>query len=385
MELKYTEVGTVVNNDNSMVNMLLFGAIDQDDPLNEGVNSTDFVREMMFWNIQGKHVQVKIHCPGGSVFGGNAIQNTVEEIGADTYIVGMAASMGGVVAQSGRVRIANHRAALMMHPPSGGSKDLIKICKKSLTKDLTEKSALSEEEVNNIVNGKNDVWFDADEMYAKGLVDRLVKSGTKLTNVKNRDRIELYTAYNSLLNNQNPIKMEKVMNHLGLVDKTEADVLNVVKELETKAAKVEGLNTQVTNLTEEKGTLETKVDELTTEVTNLKEERVTELKNKAEALVNNAVKEGRLDEKSKDGFLQFAIENYDAASQALEGLSVTKTKGKAMVDKSKDGNQESKEMDYETMAIKDPKGLTNLMENDSEKFDALLDAHNIKIRNLKKA
>lgn len=357
MELKYTEKQTVNQSDNS-VNMLLYGEIDGKDY--RSINSVDFVREMEYHNRNERHIVVKINCEGGSVFGGYAIQNAIEETQADTYIVGLAASMGGVVAQSGKKRIANHRATLMIHPPQNGSKDLLNIVSKTLKTDLKEKSSLTEEEISAIMTGDKDVWFDADTAYAKGLIDSLITSGEKLTNVVNKTSSELYAAYDGLLsnNNKNIVKMKNVLNQLELSEnKTEADVINAVKNLQILAEKASKL--EVTNTT------------LLAENKTLKETAENELKTKATNLVNLAVKEGKISEDQKDAWTNQAVENYDLAASTLGSLSKEVKKAKSvtnMTDKEKEGEAK----DYAYLAENEPEVLNKMITDEPEKYQKLV-------------
>lgn len=359
MDLKYTEKATK-NQDNNSVNMLLYGEIDGNDF--RSVNSVDFVREMEYHNRNDRHIVVKINSEGGSVFGGYAIQNAIEETQSDTYIVGLAASMGGVIAQSGKKRIANHRATLMIHPPKNGSKDLLNIVTKTLKTDLTEKSSLSEEEVLSIMNGDKDVWFDAETAYAKGLIDSLIKSGEKLTTVVNKSSSELYAAYDGLLSNNSKKSktMKNVLNQLELPEnKTEADVINAVKNLQTLASKASDLEVSNTALLAENKTL--------------KENAENELKSKATDLVNLAVKEGKVSEESKEAWVNQAVTNYDLAAQTLGSLSKEVKKATSvtnLTDKEKGDNGEAK--DYKFLAENEPEVLNKMITDEPEKYQKLV-------------
>ena len=355
MELKYTEKG-VKNQDSNKVSMLLYGEIDGDSY--DSVNSVDFVREMEYHNRQNNHIQVKINCEGGSVFGGYAIQNAIEEMQADTYIVGLAASMGGVIAQSGKKRIANHRATLMIHPPKNGSKDLLSIVAKTLTTDLKERSTLSEEEITTIMKGKKDVWFDAEDAYANGLVDSLVRSGQKLTNVVNKSSKELYAAYDGLLKNKNKnkAKMKNVLNVLELAEnKTEADVINAVKGLQAEAVKVSNLEDENSKLTNRIETLEKAAKD--------------ELKIKVDNLVEGALKDGKIEKGQVEAWTEQATSNFELALKTLGSISKTVKKGKSVtniIDKDVEGK------DYTYLAENEPEVLNKMITEEPEKYDKLV-------------
>lgn len=365
MELKYTETGTIINGDtfgDNTVAMLLYGNIDVGQ---DSINSTQFINEMNYYNQMGKQVVVKINSNGGAVYGGYGIMEAVEDIGADTYITGMAGSIAGVISQSGKRRFANRRATWMAHAPSTKTgkapKALINIVREGLKNALTEKSSLDEEEIGNIMNSDKELYYNADDMYAKGLVDKIIKSGemldTQLLNFKDSD--ELYTAYDSLLNNVKPIKMENLMNHLGLENKTEADVLNIVKELEVEAAKVEPLENQI-------GVLEA-------EVKTLKDAQEEAQKNKATELVNSAIKDGRIKEDVKDAWTDFAMENFVACETTLSSIPVAKTAEKLITNVIEKENKEvTKGKSYKELAQDHPEVLLDLMKNNPEEYAILV-------------
>jgi polyhydroxyalkanoate synthesis regulator phasin len=174
----------------------------------------------------------------------------------------------------------------------------------------------------------------------------------------------MYTAYDSLLNNKKPIQMENLMKHLGLENKSENDVINMVKGLELKAAKNDEL--------------ETKVTDLTNEVNTLKEVAVDQLKAKAETLIDNAVEAGKLQKDSKDKWIELAITNFDLTKETLGSLTVTKKKTTTItniIDQSANSDK-----DYEWMAINDPQGLINLAQDNPEKFEQLSKEFNHKQR-----
>ena len=361
MELIYTESDVTNKNDNS-VNMLLYGE------LGKKVDTTQFVKEMQLHNKAGRHIQLKINSVGGSVFSGYEIMDAVEEFGADTYIVGLAASMAGVIAQVGKTRKANHRAVFMAHAPSGGgSKDLLGIIRNTLSKELKERSVLTEEDITNIMDGKKDVWYDAQTMYEKGLVDQLVTTGKKLTNVvNNSNKNELFEAYDSLINFKIN-KMEKVLMQLELPEnRTEADIVSAVKGLQAEAGKV-------TNL-------ETENQDLKDEVKTLKEEKQADLVAKATKLVKNAVKTGKCPEDKEADWIEAAIVNYDLVSNTLGSISMVKQKKVAIVSVTNKDGEKVGEKDFDYMAKHEPEALADMFENDRAKYDELEKASNDKLK-----
>lgn len=376
MEVSYTEKEAIINGEtfgDNTVAMLLYGNIDHPNPDgSRPINSTEFVKEMNYYNSLGKHVVVKINSNGGSVYGGLAIMEAIEDNGADTYVVGMAGSIAGVILQAGKQRYANKRASWMAHAPTskGGqaSKKHINIVRDMLKNSLVDRSVLNEGDIEKIMNGKDELYYSAMEMYDNGLVDRVIESGVTvdLQPMLNLSADELYTAYDSLLNNKTkPIKMENLMNHLGLENKTEADVLNIVKDLEVKASKVDELETEVTNLKEENETL--------------KNEAETLVKEQATTLIVNAIEAGKIKEDSKDKWIEMAISNMSLTSEALDGLSTTKKATTVIANViEKKETQKTDDKDYEWYQKNEPQTLVNMFEEDREKFEELEAAYKVK-------
>ncbi|HKK93973.1 MAG TPA: ATP-dependent Clp endopeptidase proteolytic subunit ClpP [Longimicrobiales bacterium] len=98
--------------------------------LGSGVNdavANIIVAQLLFLDAEDpeRDIHMYINSPGGSVYAGMAIYDTMQHIRApvSTYCVGMAASMGAVLLTAGAEgkRGALPNARIMIHQPSGGS------------------------------------------------------------------------------------------------------------------------------------------------------------------------------------------------------------------------------------------------------------------------
>ena len=377
MEVEYTEKNVVINGETfgeNTVAMLLYGNIDV--PNSDGtppINSTEFVKEMNYLNSIGKHVVVKINSNGGNVYGGLAIMEAIEDNGADTYVVGMAGSIAGVILQAGKQRFANKRSSWMAHAPSSAngkaSKKHINIVRDTLKNSLTSRSVLDAEAIEKIMNGKDELYYSAYEMYDNGLVDKVIESGimVEVDSLVNLTGDEMYLKYDEAINkaaldsldiNQsNPLKMENLMSHLGLENKTEADVINIVKDLESKATKVDELESEITNLKEENETLKNEAKELVQE--------------QATILINSAIEAGKIKEDVKDAWIEQAMLNMSLTSKTLDALNTSKT-APVVLNNFTGGNTDEKvkdtEKDYEWYLNNDPVTLNNMYEENKEQF-----------------
>lgn len=136
----------------------------------------------------GQRIEVVINSPGGSIMDGLALYDFVlrlREQGTpvDTTVVGMAASMGGVLAQMGEVRRISRSAWFMVHEASmttwgttsqiKDEQELLEALQKTTTQILAERSTLTYRQIVNRTKRK-DWWLAADETLKHGFVDEVV-------------------------------------------------------------------------------------------------------------------------------------------------------------------------------------------------------------------
>ena len=145
------------------------------------LESTDRVRD----------IQMYINSPGGSVYAGLGIYDTMQFISPDvsTICTGMAASMGAVLMCAGvkGKRTALKHSRVMMHQPSGGiggqASDIqitvneIKKIKKELYEIIAFHADKTAEEV--AADSDRDFWMSAEEAKAYGLVDEVLLINTR--------------------------------------------------------------------------------------------------------------------------------------------------------------------------------------------------------------
>lgn len=140
----------------------------------------------------GKDIAIYINSPGGSVYSGLGIYDTMQYISCDvkTICTGMAASMAAVLLVAGAEgkRYALKHSRVMIHQPLGGvqgqASDIeitakqILILKKELYSIISEHSGKSFDEV--AKDSDRDYWMTAQEAKEYGMVDQvLFKSSGK--------------------------------------------------------------------------------------------------------------------------------------------------------------------------------------------------------------
>ena len=131
----------------------------------------------------GKDVSIYINSPGGSVYAGLGIYDTMQYISSDvsTICTGMAASMAAVLLVSGTTgkRFALKHSRVMIHQPMGGAqgqasdieitaREILKL-KKELYGIIAEHSGQPFEKVE--ADSDRDYWMTAEEAKAYGMID----------------------------------------------------------------------------------------------------------------------------------------------------------------------------------------------------------------------
>ncbi len=138
-----------------------------------------------------KDIQIYMNSPGGSVYAGLGIYDTMQYINPDvaTICTGMAASMGAVLLCAGAKgkRSALKHARVMIHQPMGGAEgqasDMeitvreIQKLKKELYEIIANHSGQPFEKVEK--DSDRDHWMVAEEAKAYGMIDELLVRNTK--------------------------------------------------------------------------------------------------------------------------------------------------------------------------------------------------------------
>jgi len=133
-------------------------------------------------------ISLYINSPGGSVYDGLAIFDTMNFIKPDiaTYGIGLQASMGAFLLSSGtkgkRFVLPNSR--VMIHQPSAGTQGKVSDMEISLRESLRIKKLLHEVLAKNTgqklakieKDADRDYWMDAKEAVEYGLADKIVKN-----------------------------------------------------------------------------------------------------------------------------------------------------------------------------------------------------------------
>jgi ATP-dependent Clp protease protease subunit len=159
--------------------------------LGEGIN--DYVANIVTAQLlflestdRGRDIQMYINSPGGSIYAGLGIYDTMQYISPDvsTITIGIAASMGAVLMCSGTKgkRTALKHSRIMLHQPYGGAggqaTDIqimvneVKKLKSELYEIIAYHSGQPIEKIKE--DSDRDFWMTASEAKAYGLVDEVL-------------------------------------------------------------------------------------------------------------------------------------------------------------------------------------------------------------------
>jgi len=139
-----------------------------------------------------RDIQIYINSPGGSVYAGLGIYDTMQYVGPDvaTICTGMAASMAAILLAAGQKgkRSCLKHSRVMIHQPLGGvqgqatdieitAREILKL-KDELYQIIADHSGQTTEKVNS--DADRDYWMRAEEAKAYGMVDEVLSRTAKI-------------------------------------------------------------------------------------------------------------------------------------------------------------------------------------------------------------
>lgn len=324
-----------------------------------GVMGDIFQKELLALDSMGKkRIQVWINSPGGIVADGYSIYNAIlkSETKVDTYCIGMAASIAGVIFQAGRNRVMADYAWLMYHNPytdGTNSKDqMLDTMRDSLALMVANRSRKTKDEVLSIMNKTS--YITADEALANGLCDQIDK-----TEQQNKKRMISTTEPSAFWKEANKIKnsllkiptmsFPKVANKLKLNNEASEDAIvseidrifnkqietdgllkAALTEVENKGKSMEAKQKEFDALTEKCKALDEEIKQMKQKAADDETARAKaadeEIEQKAKNLVEGFVKEGRIKNEPE------VIKNWTAKAKVdlagvkalIEGLPLNK-------------------------------------------------------------
>ncbi len=333
---------------------------DETTPNEPYINGGQFAQSMYDLKRQGYDIVVKINSPGGSVTDGFWINDAIKTTGADTHIIGLAASMAGICALSGRKRMCDDVATIMVHAPSGGDAKYLGMIESNLSTLLDKNTKIPKEKIAEMIKSDKPNWFDSDQMLEMGMVDQVIETQQRFIKPASNNIKDIFKVYNSL-----NIKPDTTMSLFKTLFKASTD-----EEAAVNAVQMKGENERLT----------AKILALETEISALKT-KITETENAAKgitvnSLVESAIRDGKIKEEAKVNWIGVATSNFDAAKAALDSIAPPKAKTKSIAAALPLGKVEKDETQtFAFLSKNNPAYLSDLLKSDPEKFEKLLSEH----------
>jgi ATP-dependent protease ClpP protease subunit len=347
----------ITNISNDTATMLIYKHIGDIDDMGMGINGAWIAEDIQYLNDnyaeQVKCINVRINSIGGSVADGLSIVSAIlnSKIPVNTYIDGMAYSMAGVIAICGQKKYMADYGTFMMHNANGGSdEEVLSLITNSLAKIFERNTNLTLDKCKDLM--AKETWMTADECMSLGIVDEIIQT-KKMKPAMNATVRELHAIYNKVI-----IKTETKMNKL-------TDLLKLTNEASEEAI-IEAVSAKDAKIAE----LEASIESATAELNALKEANdAAEQEVKAE-LIENAVKEGKIDVATKDIYL---LSNKSNA-ELKDLIGKLKPAYTPIFDNAKkpDAVVGRENWTFNDWSKNDPKGLLEMKENDAVAFSALI-------------
>jgi ATP-dependent protease ClpP protease subunit len=319
-----------------------------------GINGGDFARELNYLKEGGaQSVVIDINSVGGSIVEGFSIFSAIQscQMKTTTRVVGIAASMAGIISQAGDNRVIMDYGIFHAHGPQvpAGVKvetSLVAKMLESLKTMIGAKAKLTPEALDELMSKES--IFTALEALELGFFDEIEKTsaGSPVLS-KEADAETMYNIVNQFITK--PHKMKELNSFFKLENANEDVILKRVQELQAKADQLEGKDKEILALTN-------RVNEVNTL--------------NAETLVNSALESGKISKESVPSWISQAKNTFDLTKTLLDGLSASKTAVKVI--NSFDKPNENESWTYAEWGTNDPKGLEEMKNSSPEKFDKLL-------------
>jgi ATP-dependent Clp endopeptidase proteolytic subunit ClpP len=296
---------------------------------------------------------VRLHSPGGNVFEGIAIKNTIASSGIEVEFIieGIAASMATQIMLAGTKIKAYKDAKIMIHEAKsavlGGANrlrseaELLDKVNNDMAENYSQKTGKPKDWIlQNWMQEGKDKWFSAKEAQEMGLIDEVIMQN-RLPQAEFSEYSQMVAFYNeNLLETIND--MQKVEKLLALFGKSAQASENENLEL---------LEASIKEVLQEKNLLEQKM--LQDKINLLREEM------QAKGLAT----------KQQEAFLELAKTNFEAVKAIISAMPSQRVQ----LQNSQKPAENRENWTYEDWERKDPEGLLAMMNQEPEKYNTLLE------------
>lgn len=291
--------------------IMLYGEVGE----GRSVDSNRVVSELFALENQGCKIEVRINSQGGDVFSGMAIYNALRNSKGDItiFIDGVAASIAAIIALCGKPLYMSPYAKLMLHNVSGGTygnaselrqmADQMEELQNNLATMIAGRLGMEAENVAKKYFDGQDHWMKASEAMDMKLVDGIYD----MDEVSNPPTTTegIYNYFNNRFdfkpqNNEEMALIDEIKTIPSFEDKADSSaVLAHIKELENKAAKV--------------AILEKTVNTYKNELEKARKEQ-------DDALINEAVKAGKIGNEQVETFKNLLKSDRENTIKLIGGM-----------------------------------------------------------------
>lgn len=320
--------------------------------------------------IRPSLIRVLINSEGGSVLYGMSTYSTIQNSRIDTecIIEGMAASMASIVWAAGKRSLMRDYGILMIHNPmlpgecSEDVAEMVQAFRKQIETIYRKRFGLTKEHVRTIMEGeagKDGTYFDATAAVKAGIIpaENVIKTSKQLcekvhdqllyltdmaaiqemmTRVSVENKPFAYGA--SILTQTGNSKMENekksqgfeygaIAASLGMKDKDVKDVMARISELaalEPKYLEIQkSLSDTQTVIAGKDATIQNLQKDLetaTSQLSSYQKKEQEEMNTRIETLVENSIKEGKIDREAKTQWVEMAKANLALAESTLASI-----------------------------------------------------------------
>ena len=358
------------NKVDNIVDIYLYGTIGSAENGNK-IDGDYIAAQIRYYDDQNvKIIKEHINSDGGEITNGLSIVTAnlnCENSKIYTYNDGVAASMAGIIHQTGLKKFATPYSQFMMHEPSMCSETIdtttdpiikkrLESAKATLISILSSSTGLDSVKLESMMH--NETWLSAKECEQMGFVTPgcIIDYPNKPTihkGIKPKDIMTLVNQAFNNLNNNNMAKVkcekcgeefdfgkQKVENENaaicpGCKAKVDSEGKKMKAEIEPIVDKTEGkfqvLTDQVTSLTNI-------VNGLKSENETLKAERNAAKKEQTAAILNKAIEDGKIVATVKDQFLADYATEPEKLQKLVDAIPVRHNSIMGVIDHSGDGN-----------------------------------------------
>lgn len=358
--MNYSKLTNISDN---QATMRIYKHIGYDEQMGMGVDGNMFAENIEYINENYPNldkINVRINSGGGNVQEGYSIVSAIlgSKIPVDTYIDGMAYSMAGVIAMCGKkVHMADF-GSFMMHEAGGGSDQaVLDLITNSLATIFESTRGLTIDKCKELMSVET--WLAADECLKMGLVDEVIKTNTKVP-VAN-STMELHAIYNKIINPKKQ-NMNKLTNLLKLQNEAGEDaIVEAVEEIKSNSEAA----------AEENETLKAENEELKAKIKAFEDIEAEKEAGEKAALIEDAVKTGKIAEKAKDLWVNAAVNSTELKEifSSINSIPVhVNIANSIKVEAATEGRSDWTIRDWEK---KDPKGLQKIANETPEIYQEM--------------